>query len=34
VNDSQLEAEFLEAVKMCKVMLKAVALAETFARKT
>ena len=32
VSDSQLEAEFQETVNKSKAMLKAVALAETFAK--
>ena len=34
VNDSEPEAEFQETVNKSKAMLKAVALAETFAQKT
>jgi anthranilate/para-aminobenzoate synthase component I len=34
VNDSEPEAEFQESVNKSKAMLKAVALAETFARET
>lgn len=33
VNDSEPEAEFQETVNKSKAMLKAVALAETFAKK-